>query len=344
MNPSPTPITVVGTGSWGTTLAIMLARNERPTTLLTRTPDEAEMLRRAGQHERYAPGVAFPDHLSITADPDLALQQCQVLLLATPSQTMRSNITQLKPYLRAETVVLSCAKGFERGSLKRMSEVLSEILPDHAPQIGALSGPNIAHEVLDGKPATTVIATPDHQAAEQAQRWLTTPVFRVYTADDVIGVELAGALKNIIALGAGIADGIDAGDNAKAAFMTRGLAEMGRMGVLMGANPLTFAGLAGLGDLVATCASPYSRNRRMGEALARGLTLDEARAQLGQVAEGVTTVQTACEMAAQHHVELPIAEQLYQVLFEGKPPRQAIYELMQREVKHELEGMRGLFG
>lgn len=343
MNSSPTPITVVGTGSWGTTLAILLARHGRPTTLLARTADEAELLLRAGEHTRYAPGVRFPEQLAITAAPDQALQNCQVLLMAVPSQTMRSNIAQIKPYLPTETIVLSCAKGFERGSLKRMSEVLTEVLPDHATQIGALSGPNIAHEVLDGKPATTVIATPNQTAAEQAQRWLTTPSFRVYTADDVTGVELAGALKNIIALGAGIADGLEAGDNAKAAFMTRGLAEIGRLGVVMGANPLTFAGLAGLGDLVATCASPYSRNRRMGEALARGLTLDEARAQLGQVAEGVMTVQTAREMAAQHQVELPIADQLHQVLFENKPPHQAIFELMQREVKHELEGMRGLF-
>lgn len=343
MNQSSTPITVVGTGSWGTTLAIMLARQGRPTSLLARTADEAEALGSAGEHTRYAPGVRFPTALSITADPNLALQNCQVLLLAVPSQTMRANSMQLKPYLAAETIVLSCAKGFERGSLKRMSEVLTEVLPEHAPRIGALSGPNIAHEVLDGKPATTVIATPDHDAAEQAQRWLTTPEFRVYTGDDVTGVELAGALKNIIALGAGIADGLDAGDNAKAAFMTRGLAEIGRLGIALGANPLTFAGLAGLGDLVATCASPYSRNRRMGEALARGLTLDEARAQLGQVAEGVLTVQTAREMAAQHNVELPIADQMYQVLFENKPPHQAIYELMQREVKHELEGLRGLF-
>lgn len=343
MDSSPTPITVVGTGSWGTTLAIMLARHKRPTTLLARTPAEAAALSEAGEHTRYAPGVAFPTDLQITAAPDIALQQCQVLLLAVPSQTMRANIAQLKPHLPAETIVLSCAKGFERGSLKRMSEVLCDVLPDHAPRVGALSGPNIAHEVLDGKPATTVIATPDHDAAAQAQRWLTTPAFRVYTADDVTGIELAGALKNIIALGAGIADGLDAGDNAKAAFMTRGLAEIGRLGIVLGANPLTFAGLAGLGDLVATCASPYSRNRRMGEALARGLTLEAARAQLGQVAEGVTTVQTAREMAMQHSVELPIADQLYQVLFEGKPPSQAIFELMQREVKHELEGMRGLF-
>jgi glycerol-3-phosphate dehydrogenase (NAD(P)+) len=264
--------------------------------------------------------------------------------MAVPSQTMRANGEQLRPFISSDTILLSCAKGFERGTLKRMSEVLIELMPEHAPRIGALSGPNIAREVLESKPATTVVATQQHKAAEIAQRLLTTATMRVYSGDDVVGIELAGALKNIIALGAGLADGLNAGDNAKAAFMTRGLAEIARLGIVLGANPLTFAGLAGLGDLVATCASPHSRNRRMGEALAKGLSLEAAQAQLGQVAEGVTTVQTARELASEHQVELPIADQLYQVLFEGKPPQQAINELMQREVKHELEGMRGLLG
>lgn len=343
MNDARTAIAVVGTGSWGTTLAIALARHSREVTLLARSPAEAEVLRVANQHVRYAPGVPFPPALQLTGDP-AALAASQVVLMAVPSQTMRANAATLAPHLAPDAIVLSCAKGFERGTLLRMSEVLTEVLPLQTPGIGALSGPNISHEVLDGKPATTVVATADHAAAELAQRLLTTPALRVYSGDDVIGIELAGALKNIIALGAGIADGLGAGDNAKAAFMTRGLSEIARLGIVLGANPLTFAGLAGLGDLVATCASPYSRNRRMGEALARGLSLAEAQAQLGQVAEGVTTVQTAREMAAQHGVELPIADQLYQVLFEGKPPELAISELMQREVKHELEGMRGLLG
>ncbi len=337
-------VTVVGTGSWGTTLAIALARHGRATTLLARTAEEAALLRAANAHPRVAPGVAFPAALRVESDPALALQDSQVVLLAVPSQTMRANTEQIRRHLPPNTVILSCAKGFERGTLKRMSEVLVELLPEHARGIGVLSGPNIAREVLEGKPATTVVATHDHDLAPVAQRLLTTPTLRVYSGDDVVGIELAGALKNIIALGAGIADGLNAGDNAKAAFITRGLAEIARLGIVLGASPLTFAGLAGLGDLVATCASPYSRNRRMGEALARGESPDAALAQLGQVAEGVTTVQTARELAAQHHVELPIADQLFQVLYNGKTPRQAIAELMQREVKHELEGMRGLLG
>jgi glycerol-3-phosphate dehydrogenase (NAD(P)+) len=337
-------ITVVGTGSWGTTLAISLARAGRRTTLLARSPEEAAALRAAGQHERFAPGVPFPLSLAIEGDPEAALRDCRVLLMAVPSQTMRANSAALKPYLPPDAIVLSCAKGFEQGSLKRMSQVLADELPDHVEQIGALSGPNIAREILDSKPATTVVATQDHAMAEIAQRFLTTSYFRVYSGDDVVGIELAGALKNIIALGAGLADGLNAGDNAKAAFLTRGLAEIARLGIVLGASPLTFAGLAGLGDLVATCASPHSRNRRMGEALARGLTLEAARAQLGGIAEGVITVQTARELAAQHQVELPIADQLYRVLFAGKSPQHAIVELMQREVKHELDGMRGLLG
>ncbi|HEX6291410.1 MAG TPA: NAD(P)H-dependent glycerol-3-phosphate dehydrogenase [Herpetosiphonaceae bacterium] len=344
MDISSHSITVVGTGSWGTTLAISLARAGRRTTLLARTQEEAGRLRAAGQHERFAPGVPFPLSLAIESDPAVAMRGCRLVLLVVPSQTMRANAETLKPYVPSDAVVLSCAKGFEQGSLKRMSEVLAEVLPLDPAQIGALSGPNIAREILESKPATTVVATPDQTMAETAQRLLTTSHFRVYTGDDVVGIELAGALKNIIALGAGIADGLNAGDNAKAAFMTRGLSEIARLGIMLGANPLTFAGLAGLGDLVATCASPYSRNRRMGEALARGLTLETARAQLGGIAEGVTTVQTARELAAQYQVELPIADQLHAILFGGRSPQHAIVELMQREVKHELEGMRGLLG
>lgn len=337
-------IAVVGTGSWGTTLAIMLARHGRRITLLTRSAQETETLRAAGEHTRFAPGIPFPPALALDDRPDAVLQDCALILLAVPSQTMRTNIEAIAPHVAPHAVILSCAKGFERGTLKLMSDVVAERLPHQAQRVGALSGPNLAREILEGKPAITVVATPDHAAAEMAQQLLTTPQFRVYTSSDVIGLEVAGALKNIIALGAGIADGLGAGDNAKAAFVTRGLAEITRLGLALGANPLTFAGLAGLGDLIATCASPHSRNRRVGEALARGMPLDAVQTQLGQVAEGVTTVQTARELAAQHGVELPITDKLYTVLFEGKSPQQAIGELMQREVKHELEGLRGLLG
>lgn len=331
-------ITVLGTGNWGTTLAIVLARGGRRVALLARNAAEAEQLRIAGENTRFLPGHPLPPSLVVLHDLAQAAAT-HVLLLVAPSKTMRANVELLAPFLASDTIILSCAKGLEAGSLLTMSEVVQSVLPNVQPgRIGALSGPNIASEIAHGLPATTVVATSDLVAAQIAQSLLTTSVFRVYRSADVRGIELAGALKNIIALGAGIADGMGIGDNAKAAFITRGLAEITRLGVARGANPLTFAGLAGLGDLVATCASPYSRNRRLGEALSRGQTLAEALATLGQVAEGVGTTATARAMAAQHNVELPIADELYRVLYEGKSPQQAGLDLMQRDPKDELAG------
>jgi glycerol-3-phosphate dehydrogenase (NAD(P)+) len=337
-------ITVVGTGNWGTTLAIALARGGKKVALLARNAAEADVLRSAGENTRFLPGHSFPATLELLADPDRATRT-QLLLLVTPSRTIRSNAEQLAPFIAPDTIVLSCAKGIEAGSLATMSEVIRSALPAVKPgYIGALSGPNIASEIAPKLPATTVVATSDSEAARVAQSLLTTTLFRVYRSADVTGVELAGALKNIIALGAGIGDGLGVGDNAKAAFITRGLAEITRLGVARGANPLTFAGLAGLGDLVATCASPYSRNRRLGEALARGQSLSEAQASLGQVAEGVGTTATARELAAQHNVELPIADEMYRVLFEGKSAHQAGIDLMQRDPKDELAGFGWMSG
>ncbi len=334
-------IAVIGSGSWGTTLACMLARAGRATTLLVRSEDEAAALRGAGENARYLSGVRFPLQLAITGDAARALRSVQVVLLAVPSQTMRANVAAIRPHVAAQAAVLSCAKGLEQGTLARMSSVIAEELGTEPQRAGTLSGPNIAREISEGKPAVSVIATNDPAASMAAQAALTTPQFRVYTADDVVGVELAGALKNIIALGAGISDGMRAGDNAKAAFMTRGLAEIARLGTALGAQPLTFAGLAGIGDLIATCASPHSRNRRLGQALAEGLELEDAQARLGQIAEGVTTVTTARDLARRHGVEMPITEQLYAILFQAKEPREAIVELMQREVRNELDGIGG---
>lgn len=335
-------ITVVGSGNWGTTLACLFARAGRAVTLLVRSEDEATGLRNAGENARYLPGVRLPLQLAITAHAARALKDCGVVLLAVPSQAVRQNIAVLRPHIPDDAAVLSCAKGLERGTLRRMSQVIVEELGAGSERVGTLSGPNIAHEIAEGKPAVTVVATNGAEAARDTQVLLTAPFFRVYLSDDVLGVELAGALKNIIALGAGISDGMQAGDNAKAAFMTRGLAEIARLGIALGAHPLTFAGLAGIGDLMATCASPHSRNRRLGQALAEGLTLEDAQRRLGQVAEGVTTVTTARELARQYGVEMPITAQLHTILFEGKEPRQAIVELMQRDAKHELEGLAGL--
>lgn len=331
-------VAVFGTGNWGTTLALVLARGGKRVVLVARNETEAAMFRDVGENTRFLPGHRFPAELIITADLEQALQT-SVILLATPSRTVRANAQTIADYLQPETVILSCAKGIEQDSLMLMHEVLTSALVNHpAEQIGALSGPNIANEIANQAPSTTVIAVPDEAAAQRTQALLTTNVFRVYRSADVIGVELGGALKNIIALGAGISDGMGLGDNAKAAFITRGLAEITRLGIARGANPLTFAGLAGLGDLIASCASPHSRNRRLGEALARGQALEEAMAQLGQVAEGVGTTVAARKMAAQYHVELPIADEMYRVLYEGKSPQQAGFDLMQRDPKDELSG------
>jgi glycerol-3-phosphate dehydrogenase (NAD(P)+) len=331
-------ITVLGTGNWGTTLAIALARGGRRVGLVARDAAEAEQLRAAGQNGRFLPGHAFPAELAIIHELEQAAA-ASVLLIATPSRTVAANAAALAPFVGQATTILSCAKGLQPGTSQTMSEVIQAALPGvPAGAIGALSGPNIASEIARGMPATTVVATSDQAVAQAAQALLTTSLLRVYRSADVVGIQLAGALKNIIALGAGIADGMGLGDNAKAAFITRGLAEITRLGVARGANPLTFAGLAGLGDLVATCASPYSRNRRLGEALSRGQTLEQALASLGQVAEGVGTTATAREMAAHYGVELPIADELYRVLYEGKSPHQAGLDLMQRDPKDELAG------
>ncbi len=335
-------ITVVGTGSWGTTLALMLTHGGRRVAWLARTAEEAAALASARENTRYLPGVALPAELTISADAEHACRS-QLVLLVVPSRTVRQNCQQLAPAIQADSVVLSCAKGLEQHSLHTMSVVIQQELA-HVPagQIGALSGPNIAHEIAHGLPATSVVATSDSAAALRAQTLLTTNQFRVYRSSDVGGIELAGALKNIIALGAGIGDGMGIGDNAKAAFITRGLAEITRLGIARGANPLTFAGLAGLGDLLATCASPHSRNRRLGEALAHGQTLAQAQESLGQVAEGVGTTVTARALAAQHNVELPIADEMYRVLYEGKSVHAAAVDLMQRDPKDELAGYQWL--
>jgi glycerol-3-phosphate dehydrogenase (NAD(P)+) len=329
---------VVGTGSWGTTLAILAARQGLAVSLIARSEDEAREMAGAGENSRFMPGYVFPPGLTPTADVERALAGCDMLLMVVPSQSMRANARALKAYLPAGTIVLSCAKGLELNTLMRMTEVLADELgEERARSLAALSGPNLAREIVAGKAATTVIAAAEPDVARRAQELLTGGRFRVYTNPDVVGVELGGALKNIIALAAGMADGIQAGDSAKAALITRGLVEIGRLGMAAGASIFTFAGLAGLGDLIATCASPLSRNRTMGELLAQGKTADQAKAIMhGQVAEGVTTTAAARELAARYGVEMPITEQLYRVLFEGCDLMTGLNALLRREPTDEF--------
>lgn len=332
-------IAVVGTGSWGTTLAVMLAKAGHDTTLWARTPQEAETLRSSRENKRFLPDVILPDNLDVTASLEEALDSCEMLLLVVPAQRMRENVRQVRPFLQRQTIILSAAKGLELESALRMSEVIAEELPsEFEERICVLSGPNLSREILEGLPTGTVIASRSESVAEFAQDIVMMPLFRVYTHDDVIGVELGGALKNIIALGAGAAEQLGYGENAKAIFMTRGLAEITRLGVAAGANPLTFAGLAGIGDLVCTCASRDSRNHYVGVELARGRSLEDVEREMTMVAEGVNTTKAAVKLAERYGVEMPITEQIYQVLFEGKDVQQAIRDMMLRGPKREFEG------
>ena len=319
-------------------MGIILARNGVPAVLVAQTPAEAQQLSSTRQNSRFLPGFPFPKELTVSSNLDEALDGTRMVILAVPSSRFRENARRLRSSIKNSPIVLSASKGLELDTSKRMSQILKEELPKelHA-MLCVLSGPNLALEIIKGQPASTVIAAADANLAQQVQMALMSPSFRVYTNEDVIGVELGGALKNIIALGAGISDGLGSGDNAKYAFITRGLAEITRLGVAAGALPLTFAGLAGLGDLVATCASPLSRNRYVGEQLARGKSLENILTGMKNVAEGVNTTVAALRLADQLGVEMPITRTTYRVLYEGHDPSQSEAELMGRRPRSENE-------
>ena len=331
-----TKVAVIGTTTWGTTLGIILARNGVTVSLLARTAREADELNSQRRNHRFLPEVPFPESLTIASDVEEAVTPADLVILAVPSHSLRENIRNIAEGIAPGATILTATKGLELPTGKRMSQVIREELPAHLhSSICALSGPNLAHEIVQGKPSSTVIAGQDHAKAELAQSVLMSGSFRVYTSDDVIGVELGGALKNIIGLGAGIADGMQAGENGKSAFITRGLAEITRLGIAAGAQPLTFAGLAGLGDLIATCTSKLSRNRYVGEQLAQGRTWPEIRESMDNVAEGVNATGAALNLATSLGVEMPIARVTYRVLFEGLSTKTAAAELMGRPARSE---------
>jgi glycerol-3-phosphate dehydrogenase (NAD(P)+) len=330
---------VIGSGAWGTTLALLLAKKGIAITLWEHHPERVAEMQRCRENTTFLPGFAFPATLQITSDIATAAQHKNVLFLVTPSQKMRDNLRLLAPHVDAEAIFVNASKGIEISSLKRMTEIIEEELPCAKSRIATLSGPNLSKEVAEEKPAAAVVASTNDDVAVQVRDLLTTSYCRVYTSQDVIGVELGGALKNIIAIGAGINDGLGYGENAKAAIITRGLAEISRLGAAAGANPLTFLGLAGIGDLIATCASTLSRNQRLGRRLASGEKLEDILASTHSVAEGVYTTRAALQLAARYGVEMPIAQQLSCVLFENLDPRKAVSELMMRDPKGELEGM-----
>ncbi|MED5588929.1 MAG: NAD(P)H-dependent glycerol-3-phosphate dehydrogenase [Chloroflexota bacterium] len=327
---------IIGATTWGTTLGILLAQNGVPVSLLTRSESEAQTLTSQRRNARFLPDAPFPDSLSVTSEPESALRQSSLVIIAVPSDRMRENVQRIESHLQPGAIILSATKGLELPTAQRMSQVLEDELPANLHSgICVLSGPNLAKEIVQGKLASTVIASQNPDASQTAQAALMSNNFRVYTSRDVLGVELAGALKNIVALGAGIGDGMEAGENAKAAFLTRGLAEMTRLGVAAGADPMTFAGLAGIGDVVATCSSRLSRNRYVGEQLTRGQSWADIRASMDNVAEGVNATQAALVLAKELDVEMPIAEMASRVLFDGLPPHQAMAELMSRPARSE---------
>jgi glycerol-3-phosphate dehydrogenase (NAD(P)+) len=333
-----THIGIVGTGAWATTLGILLARTGHKTVLWSRTESRATELTSARVNERAVPGVEFPDLMTVSPSLDESISSAELVIVVVPSVTVRDNLNQIGSAISAESNIVCATKGIEISSGKRMSQVIAEELPAFNPdKIGVLSGPNLAPEVAAGNPATATIAFPNDQIGETVQEQLSSEVFRVYRSEDVIGVELGGALKNIIAIGAAFIDGAGLGSNAKAAYVTRGLHEITRLGVAMGAKPETFAGLSGMGDLLTTCYSPLSRNYRLGIGLASGRDLDTVLTELAQTAEGVPTTQAAVRIAKDLDIEMPITNATHAVLFEGASPTDAIRDLMGRTLQPEVK-------
>jgi glycerol-3-phosphate dehydrogenase (NAD(P)+) len=331
-----TNIGIVGTTGWATMLGILGARNGHRVRLWARTEDEALELDAARENWRLLPGAQFPENMSVTSSAAEALGDSEIAIVVVPSVTMRENLSKVRDVVPAGAAVVCATKGIEIDTGKRMSELMAEGLRVDRKRIGALSGPNLAPEIAAGKLSSATVAFPDHGLAEIVQRAFISDSFRVYTSDDVTGVELGGALKNIIAIGAGFIDGVDMGANAKAAFVTRGLHEITRLGVAMGAKPETFAGLAGMGDLIATCYSELSRNYRLGLSLAAGHSLEEALERLGRTAEGVPTTRAAVRLAQRMGVEMPIAETTHRVLSGELKPEAAARALMSRAPRPEV--------
>ena len=329
-------IGVIGAGGWGTALANLLAEKGLPVSLWVYEEDLCKTMRETRENPLYLPAV----NLAPAVHPETSLQAVarakRVLVMAVPSHVYRQVARQTIPLISARVIIVNATKGIENESLKTMGEIWREIMPESvAWDYAALSGPSFAREVARRVPTAVAIASTNKDVAVEMQRLFSTPYFRVYSSTDVIGVELGGALKNIIALAAGIIDGLGLGHNARAALMTRGLAEMSRLGATMGANPLTFLGLSGVGDLVLTCTGELSRNRTVGFELGKGKRLDEVLADMRMVAEGVKTTRSVYHLARRHGVELPICDEMYRILYEGRSLREAVASLMQRDLKHE---------
>ncbi len=330
-------ITVVGAGSWGTALAILLQKNGHGVTLWGRVEDGIETMARERINHRFLPDISIANAIQVTSDLNFALSQAEIVVLSVPSQALRGVLQQIKNLVPDDARIVNTAKGIEIKSHLRMSEVVHEVWgADVLKRFAVLSGPSHAEEVARNLPTAVVAASSDRSTAKLIQDVFMSRDFRVYTSEDLIGVEMGGALKNIIALATGICEGLGFGDNTKAALLTRGLAEIIRMGMRMGANAHTFAGLSGLGDLVVTCNSRYSRNGRAGVLIGQGLTKDQAIEEVGMVVEGILTTQAAHELSLKFGVEMPITSTVFEVLFEDQSPGPAVWTLMERDKKDEV--------
>jgi glycerol-3-phosphate dehydrogenase (NAD(P)+) len=329
-------VSVLGAGSWGTTVAALAAHNA-PTLLWSRRATLAEQIDRDHENGDYLAGYRLPSQLRATADLEQAVRHADLLVVGVPSQGFRAALESVKPYLRPWVPVISLAKGLELGTRLRMSQLVEEVLPGHP--VGILTGPNLAKEILAGHAAASVVAMDDHNIASAVQHIFQADLFRVYRNEDIIGCEMGGVLKNVIAIASGMADGLGAGDNTRSAVITRGLSEITRLGVALGGEPLTFSGLAGMGDLVATCISPQSRNRHVGECLGKGQTIDEIIASMNMVAEGVKTSKVVMELSEETGIDMPIASEVYACCHEGRTAAEAYGGLLRRSTGREMDGI-----
>jgi glycerol-3-phosphate dehydrogenase (NAD(P)+) len=331
-------IAIMGSGGWGSAMGMMLARHGHEVTLWSLFQEEVDTLNREREHKKLLAGVKYPDSVVITTDVTCC-QRADIVIMAVPSFAVRSTAKLLRDYIPQGQIVVNIAKGLEEDTLERLSTVIQEEMP-HI-RFVAMSGPSHAEEVARGLPTTNVVGSTDREAASYVQEQFMNEVFRIYTSDDVVGMEIGAALKNVIAICAGVCDGMGFGDNTKAALMTRGMAEITRLGLKMGGKPQTFAGLSGIGDLIVTCTSMHSRNRRAGILIGQGKTAQQAIDEVGMVVEGYKTAHAAYLLAQKMQVEMPIVNETYQVLYQGKEAKQAIIDLMTRSKKDEKENWFG---
>ncbi|NLX62472.1 MAG: NAD(P)H-dependent glycerol-3-phosphate dehydrogenase [Tissierellia bacterium] len=326
---------VIGGGSWGSALAILLNNNGHQVHMWLRDKRQVDLIRESGENKKYLPNVKMPEEIKVSYDIEEVIYKKDLLVLAVPSHGVRQVLEENKRLFNKDQILVNVAKGIENETLYRVSQIVEEILPENP--YAVLSGPSHAEEVALNMPTTVVSASVEKKIAEYVQDVFMSPSFRVYTNPDVIGVELGGALKNVIALGAGISDGLGYGDNTKAALMTRGMIEIARLGERMGGNIITFAGLAGIGDLIVTCTSMHSRNRRAGILIGKGMEIGDVIKSIGMVVEGIKTTRSAYELATRYNIDMPITEEIYGVLYNNKDVKSSVVNLMLRDKKHEME-------